>query len=61
MCVYLYAYVHMLIRICAYTHMRMCIYSYQYVRIIRVCAVTVYLSGTVLGVEDRADIKQGKQ
>ena len=41
MCVYLYAYVRM----------RMCVYSYVYVRIIRVCAVNVYLSGTVFQVE----------
>ena len=47
MCVYVYAYVRILIRVCAYVHTRMCVYSYAYVRIIRVCAVNVYLSGTV--------------
>ena len=36
-----------LIRVCAYAYTRMCVYSYAYVRIIRVCAVNVYLSGTV--------------
>ena len=46
--VYLYAYVRIGIRVCAYAHTRMCVYSYAYVRIIRVCAVNVYLSGTVL-------------
>ena len=47
MCVYSYAYVRILIHVCAYKHTRMCVYSYAYVRIIRVCAVNVYLSGTV--------------
>ena len=48
MCVYSYAYVRILICVCAYKHTRMCVYSYAYVRIIRICAVNVYLSGTVV-------------
>ena len=62
-CVYIYAYVRIIIRICAYKHTQnyvrinirvcacnhthMCLYSYAYVRIKRVCAVNIYLSGTV--------------
>ena len=46
-CITIYAYVRINIRICAYNHMRMCVYSYTYVGIKRVCAVNVYLSGTV--------------
>ena len=42
-----YRYVRILICICAYAYTRMCVYSCAYVRIIRVCAVNVYLSGTV--------------
>ena len=43
-----HAYVRIGIRVCAYDHTRMCVYSYAYVRIIRVCTVNVYLSGTVV-------------
>ena len=54
MCVYLpvYAYVRIPIRVCAYAHTRMCVYSYAYVRKIRVCAVNVYLSSTVIQINE---------
>ena len=42
-----YAYVRIRIHVCVYNHTHMCVWSYAYVRIKRVCAVNVYLSGTV--------------